>query len=347
MKALAIPNGCKAMLDQRDHATIRQAGEGGRDLLHVVTDLFLLDDAPSHASRDHYAFIASHSLARMSGRDRAFYARWVASEPTLPRPVAQRLAGDEQIAVARLVLRLSPVLTDDDLTAIALTHSQSHLIAIAERAALAEITTDVLASRGDLDVLRTLSGNAGARLSDRGLSKLADRGGHDPQIAANLADRGADRRERQAQRLLRIAVASEEAEAEPARDARRRQQQVSTLIADILKGRRALGDVVALLAGADRAFDLAVVLATPTRLAAAPVLKALLAPDATGIAVVCRVLNLDRAAFGAILKLRAGRLRQDQARIDRDLEGYGTLGDEVSRRTLQALRERMPDPAPR
>jgi uncharacterized protein (DUF2336 family) len=199
----------------------------------------------------------------------------------------------------------------------------------------------VLASRGDLDVLRTLSGNAGARLSDRGLSNLADRGGHDPQIAANLADR----RERQAQRLLRIA--SEEAEAEPARDARRRQQQVSTLIADILKGRRALGDVVALLAGADRAFDLAVVLATPTRLAAAPVLKALLAPDATGIAVVCRVLNLDRAAFGAILKLRAGRLRQDQARIDRDLEGYGTLSDEVSRRTLQALRERMPDPAPR
>jgi hypothetical protein len=59
MKALAVPNGCKAMLDQRDHATIRQAGEGGRDLLHVVTGLFLLDDAPSHASRDHYAFIGT------------------------------------------------------------------------------------------------------------------------------------------------------------------------------------------------------------------------------------------------------------------------------------------------
>jgi uncharacterized protein (DUF2336 family) len=331
------------MLDRLAQATAAYNRDGGSDLLHAVTDLFLLEERPSETSKDHYAFIAAHALDRMTERDRAFYARWVASEPTLPPPVAKKLAADEQIAVAKLVLKLSPVLSDEDLATIALTHSQAHLIAIAERAALAEITTDVLASRGNLEVLRTLSGNAGARFSDRGLANLTDRGGHDPQVAANLADRQSVRQERQAQRLLRIAVQAEQEHSDPVRTARQRQHQLGTLLADLMKGRRALEDVVSLLCAEDRAFDLAVVLGTLIKLPATQILKALLAPDIRGIAVVCRSLGATDRSFREIAGLRMRRLKRDQIQTERDLRIFAECSDEVAERTLTTLRERFSD----
>src|SRR5215213_6460084 len=81
-----------AMLDHLVQAAAGYHREGGRDLLHAVTDLFLLEDAPSDISKDHYSYIASQALDRMNERDRTFYARWVASEPTLPHSVARKLA---------------------------------------------------------------------------------------------------------------------------------------------------------------------------------------------------------------------------------------------------------------
>src|SRR3954468_16434617 len=178
--------------------------EGRSQLLYSVTDLFLLERNPSEVARDHYAHIANHSLTRMEVDDRARYAQRVASAPTLSPAVARTLASDEDIAVARLVLKLSPVLSDDDLASIALTHSQEHLIAIAERAAISEITTEVLVNRGSDTVLRMLSSNMGAQFSPVGFSRMQERSESDPVIARNLAERSEKPPERQAQRVLRI-----------------------------------------------------------------------------------------------------------------------------------------------
>jgi uncharacterized protein (DUF2336 family) len=319
----------RRLLDLTSDAT----PSGRRDLLHAVTDLFLMDRAPSDASKDDYAYIATCSLDCLERDDRAAYAGRVAVEPTLPRNVATKLASDADIAVAHLVLKLSPVLTDQDLTAIALTHSQEHLIAIAQRAAIAEITTEVLADRGNTSVLETLSANPGASFSQRGMSRLVARSRGNAGIAGNLASRP----ERQAQRVLRLAVRAEEAEAEPSSDARLRQQQVRHLINEILKERRDLGDVVTMIAEEDRAFDLALVLSTFAKLPAAHILKVLLAPDASGLAVVCRSVSLDPEAYGAVLKLRALRLKQDQGRIDRDRELYETPPDPIETSLVASL----------
>jgi uncharacterized protein (DUF2336 family) len=284
-----------------------------------------MDRDPSETSKEDYAYIATCSLDRLDRDARAAFAGRVAVEPTLPRKVATKLATDEDVAVAHLVLKLSPVLTDEDLTSIALNHSQEHLIAIAQRAAIAEITTEVLADRGNSSVLQTLSANPGAAFSERGMSRLIERSRGDRTVESNLAARP----ERQAQRVLRLAVKAEEAETEPFSDARRRQQQVRTLINDVTRSRRDLEDVIVLVAEDDRAFDLALVLSTFAKLPAAHVLKVLLAPDASGLAVVCRSVNLMPHAYAAILKLRATRLRQDQGRIDRDLERYESPSDPI------------------
>jgi hypothetical protein len=173
------------------------------------------------------------------------------------------------------------------------------------------------------------------------LANLSNRGGHDPQVAANLADRNATRQERQAQRLLRIAVQAEQGQSDSARNARQRQHQVSTVLADLMKGRRSLGDVVALLCAEDRAFDLAVCLGTLGKLPATQVLKALLAPDIRGIAVVCRSLRLDDPAFKPITDLRARRLKPEPGQADRDRRIYEECSDVVAERAMATLRERL------
>src|SRR3954462_15376583 len=278
--------------------------EGGRHLLHSVTDLFLLEQSPSEIARDHYAHIANHSLTRMAVDDRVKYAERVAAEPTLPISVARNLATDEEIAVARLVLKLSPVLSDDDLASIALTHSQEHLIAIAERAAISEITTEVLVNRGSDTVLRMLSSNMGAQFSLAGCSRMQARSESDPEIARNLAQRNDKPPERQAQRVLRIAIAAEQSAGETTKHARQRQNEVRSLLADIAAGRRARNAVIRLVAEEDRAFDLAVIVGTFADLPTAQVLKALLEPDASGIAVAARAIGFPADVFKSILDLR-------------------------------------------
>jgi hypothetical protein len=322
------------------HLSADGSPEGRRQLLCSITDLFLLEDRPSESARDHYAHIANHSLTRMDVDDRAHYAERVAAAPTLPAAVARRLASDDDIAVARLVLKLSPVLSDHDLASIALTRSQEHLIAIAERAAISEITTEVLVSRGSDTVLRLLSGNRGAQFSPDGYIRMQARGASDPEIARNLAERREKPPERQAQRVLRIAIEAEQSNGETTKHARDRQHEVQTLLSEVAGGRLSREEVIRLVAEDDRAFDLAVVIGAFAELPAAQVLKALLEPDASGIAVAARAIGVSVEVFRTILELRARRLKQDASQTERDLQDYSAIAETVSGQTIEFLRSR-------
>ncbi len=318
--------------------------EHRRALLHAVTDLFLVETAPSHATKEHYAGIAERSLEVMAGPDRAGYAERVAASPHLPRPVATRLAGDEDAAVAGLVLTLSPVLTDADLAAIAVTHSQAHLIAIAGRATLSETVTDVLVKRGGAPVLRTVSGNEGAQFSDAGLDHLVERSGIDPKIAANLQRRSERLPAAQAARVLRFAQDPVDAGAPGvdhlSKQARARRLEVRLLLADLKDGKATIDEVVVELAVEDRAFDLAQVICARAGLTSAQVLRALLQPDITGIAIACRAAGITQAGYNGVLALRAQRLALSPAQISKERASYKALTPEVAERALRFLKVR-------
>ena len=80
-----------------------------------------------------------------------------------------------------------PVLTDDDLAEIALTHSQGHLIAMAERSAPRDRQLEVLVDRGGDAVLR-LPASSNACVSPPGArARLAQRV---LKIAVEIADHG-------------------------------------------------------------------------------------------------------------------------------------------------------------
>ena len=300
------------MLRSLSKMPAEMSSESRRQLLNAVTDLFLLDHDPSETSKEHYGEIATSSLPHLDDNARRDYAQNVASLPSLPHTVATTLAQDSDVGVARLVLKLSPVLTDTDLAAIALSQSQQHLVAIAERAQLSEGLTDILVERGDRDVLHTVSANEGAAFSDSGFDRLLERGGQDEQIAQAISRRS-DLTPTRSSRVLRIVEqladgARDGASISLAREARQQRLEVKLLLADLVAKVRELDDVIIMLADDDRAYHLAQVLAQSAGITTEQALRVLMQRDATGIAVTCRSLGVTAGAYRSVLKLRARRL---------------------------------------
>lgn len=333
------------MLQSLSRMPADMSSDTRRQLLNAVTDLFLLDEEPSEASKSHYGEIALRSLPHLDAGDRKQYADSVASTEALPREVAVSLANDSDAEVARLVLKLSPVLTDTDLAAIAVSQTQTHLAAIAERTRLSESVTDILVERGDSTVLRTVSGNEGAQFSDHGFDRLLQRGGDDAAVGEALARRS-DLSPQRVQRVLRIVeqVADQsERSAEGdslAKQARQQRLEVKLLLSDLRAKVRTLAEVVTMLAEDDRAFHLAQVIATSAEVTNEQALRVLLQKDVSGIAVLARILDLDKDAFLAILNLRGRRLYFKAKDVEQDLRDYVQLDMATAERTMRFLRLR-------
>lgn len=321
------------------------SSDARRQLLNAVTDLFLLDDDPSEGAKSHYGEIAIQSLSHLDSGDRKRYADNVASVSTLPRDVAMTLGGDSDADVARLVLKLSPVLTDTDLAAIAVSQSQRHLVAIAERVSLSEGLTDILVERGDSSVLQTVSANEGASFSDTGFDKLLQRGGGD-QVVAQALSRRSDLSPNRAQRVLRIVeqMAGDGAEGQTAADvslarqARQQRFEVRLLLADLKAKVRQLDDVVIMLADEDRAYHLAQILAQAADLSTEQALRVLMQKDASGIAVACKSHGIGKDAFRAIMLLRSRRLYFSAQDVEDAVSDYVRLDAATADRTIRFLK---------
>jgi hypothetical protein len=102
-------------------------------LLRVLTDLYL--QRPTHTPEDerYYTELALRLIEAADARTRAALAERLATYAAAPRLLVLRLAR-ERIEVARPVLRQSPVLTKDDLDAIAAELGGVHAELIAARA---------------------------------------------------------------------------------------------------------------------------------------------------------------------------------------------------------------------
>ncbi len=335
------------MLSSLTRMPAEMSSDARRQLLNAVTDLFLLDEAPNDATQAHYGDIAVKSLPHLETEARRDYAERVAATPTLPRDVAVTLASDPESDVARLVLKLSPVLTDTDLAAIAVSQSQRHLVAIAERARLSESVTDILVERGDREVLHTVSANDGASLSEKGFDRLIERGGDDRDISLALSSR-ADLTPHRAERVMRIveqmsdegglwSKPSSEA-LTLARQARQQRLEIKLLLADLAAGTRPLDEIVTMLADEDRAFHLALVFSQVASLSTDQALRVLMQRDASGIAVACRALGVDAKAFEAVLTLRARRMMFAKGASEDDLRAYQALDPAMAERTMRFLK---------
>jgi uncharacterized protein (DUF2336 family) len=106
-----------------------------------------------------------------------------------PLKVIEKLARDDAIEVAGPVLRRADRLDEQTLIEVAQSKSQQHLLAIAQRSSLAPSVTDVLVTRGNQEVVRSVAKNEGAQFSDLGFWQLVKRSENDSILTELVGSR--------------------------------------------------------------------------------------------------------------------------------------------------------------
>jgi uncharacterized protein (DUF2336 family) len=120
---------------------------------------------------------------------RAKLARRLARTDKAPFKMINKLAFDDSIDVAGPVLRESPRLDTKTLVANARSKSQAHLLAISQRKSIDSEVTDVLVTRGDREVARSVATNMGAHLSEFGILHLIKRSESDSILIEEMGHR--------------------------------------------------------------------------------------------------------------------------------------------------------------
>lgn len=183
-------NAQQSLMDELEEAVRSGSREKRVDTLRRVTDLFLL--APAQLCTEQISLfddVITHLVARVETKARAELANRLAPIAQAPVDVIQRLARDDEIAVAGPVLTQSARLSTSDLVSIAQQKGPAHLLAIAGRENVEEQVTDVLVNRGNREVMHTLAGNAGAAFSETGYSTLVRKSEGDESLVEKLGYR--------------------------------------------------------------------------------------------------------------------------------------------------------------
>src|SRR6516164_8175346 len=120
------------------------------EMLTRITDLFLAGaNRYSDVQINLFDEVMTKLTSAIEAKARARLSVKLADTANAPAGVIRKLAADDDIEVARPVLKNSKRLTDADLLANARVKGQPHLLAISERKTLSEAVTDVLVMRGD------------------------------------------------------------------------------------------------------------------------------------------------------------------------------------------------------
>ena len=106
-----------------------------------------------------------------------------------PPRLLKRFANDRDISIAGPVLAQSPRLSSEDLSEIARTKGDAHMLAMSIRTDLTEAVTDILIGKGNQLVARSVASNLSAQLSQKGIEKLIERAESDHALSASLSAR--------------------------------------------------------------------------------------------------------------------------------------------------------------
>ena len=189
----------RSIADEVEAAIKAGSAEKHLETARRVTDLFLL-------SADHFGgeqielfgdvlerlikTIEIRALADVSARIAlAEMSTQLASVKQAPASVICRLAGHDEISIARPVLTESARLSPEDLVEIAQTKGEQHLLAISGRWWLTEIVTDALLARHYPSVSRKIIANPGARVSANGFAIVLAQAEADPELAVETGIR--------------------------------------------------------------------------------------------------------------------------------------------------------------
>jgi len=349
-----------------DFETLKQLArepspERRRELVQGIATAFFA--APQRSANEISLFdeIMDKVLAEVEPLARRELAERLAGLTEAPQRTLLRLAADE-IDVAEPLLRLSPALRDEQLEPIARTHSQDHLMAIAQRKTLSERLTDILVERGNDEVAGTVTGNEGARFSEAGFEWLAARASASETILNRLVMRS-DLPERVANDLLPVLAGSiadkiEATHADSKVSARKLIDEARSLLSDRLRaavsrarplavldeqvgrGNLTVAEAVVELADADELVDLAAFVAMRLGVHSETVVRNLFLGGEQTLMLICRAAALDLDAFSAILRMRNRRRRGSAVEPARLMKDYLRIPRPIAENVMRTVRER-------
>jgi uncharacterized protein (DUF2336 family) len=168
--------------DVIQHGTAEKRAE----TLRRITTLFL--ESAERFNDDHVALfddVMSCLIEEIEVKALAELARRIAPVRNAPPGVVHSLAINDDIAVAGPVIEQARI-PEPDLLHIASTKSQAHLLALSTRRSISEALAEILVSRGDRDVARSVATNKQARLSENAFTTLVQRAEQDNILAEKV-----------------------------------------------------------------------------------------------------------------------------------------------------------------
>jgi uncharacterized protein (DUF2336 family) len=182
-----VLEGNNSLIDQVESAISSGSADKRVDTLRKITDLFMLRaDSYSNDQVEVFDDVISRLADKIESEARAELAKRLAPVARAPLAVIRSLAQDKSIVVAGPVLTHSPRLSEEDLLAIAKGEGQDRLLAISKRVTVSEAVSDVLVTRGNREVLRSVVSNEGARFSHAGFGRLVERSVGDDELSASV-----------------------------------------------------------------------------------------------------------------------------------------------------------------
>jgi len=357
-----------SLIDELERALAAGTNAQRIEMLVRVTDLFLASAGRYSAEQiDLFDEVMAKLASAIEGKARAKLAIRLAEVPTAPVGVIRMLAFDADIEVARPVLRDSQRLEENDLVANARSQSQLHLAAISERNSLSEAVTDVLVTRGDQHVVRSVVKNSGARFSDAGFRMLVKRSSSDETLAVQVGVRPDLPRQHflrlleQASAAVRARLAAENPAAREALEGvlsevvggiQSETRKVSSRSAaaraevEALRRARRLGEADVYRFARARQFEETVVaLSLLAGVDIDVVERVLLDPRHEIALILAKIAGFSSTTAKAILLLKTADRGISAQDLDNALMSYGRLQVETAQRVLGFYRTRLKGPA--
>ncbi len=356
------------LIDELEAAVTSGTNSRRIEMLTRITDLFV-GSAARYSDEQIGVFddVMVRLASTIETKARAKLAHRLAPIANAPSSVIHILAFDDDIDVARPILKQSQRLEDTALVASASTKSQQHLYAISQRRSLSEAVTDVLVERGDREVVQSIVKNVGARFSDAGFRLLVKRSVGDDDLATVVGMRSDIPRSHflvlleKASITVRARLAAENPQASTAiegviaevvdgirDDARNSSPDFAAAQAAVERQNRIrrIGEAEIYQYARDRKFEetaisLSLLCDTPIDV----VERALLDPGAEIVLILAKVAGLSAATTKAILLLRAADRGMSAKDLDQALASFNRLQPDTAWRVLSFFRTRVKKPA--
>lgn len=356
-----------SLIDELERSLVYGTTDQRMQALWRVTDLFVVGASRYNDEQiSLFDDVIGKLASAIEGKARAKLATRLSTIATAPENLMRTLAFDDDIEVARPVLSTSVRLNDEELIANANTKSQQHLHAISQRGSLSEAVTDVLVTRGDTQVVHSVTRNRGARFSDAGFRMLVKRSSNDDLLAAEVGMRPDLPRQHfltlleKASATVRARLAAENPTAKSevegalnevvgvisseARNASADYTAAKALVEALHQSGR-LGEVAVHGFARERKFEeTAVALSLMCGVGIDVVERALLDPGHEVLLILAKIAGLSSTSAKAVLLLRAADRGMSAQDLDQALTSYARLGPETARRVLTFYNTRVKRP---